>query len=56
MAAPTEDDDVDDRFEFVSEEDRRAFKAFCDDLTPDQQRRYESFRRSGQSSACKKTY
>lgn len=41
-----EDDDVDDRFEFVSEEDRRAFKAFYDDLTPDQQRRYESFRRS----------
>ena len=41
-----DDDDIDDRFEFVSEEDRRAFKAFYDDLTPDQQRRYESFRRS----------
>ena len=39
-------DDVDSRFEFVSESDRRAFKAFYDDLTPDQQRRYESFRRS----------
>ena len=37
---------MEDRFEFVSEEDRRAFKAFYDDLSPDQQRRYESFRRS----------
>ena len=41
-----DEDDVDSRFEFVSESDRRAFKAFYDDLTPDQQRRYESFRRS----------
>ena len=41
-----EEDALEDRIDWISEDDRRAFKAFYDNLSPDQQRRYECFRRS----------
>ena len=39
-------DDEEDRVDWISDADRKAFKEFYEGLSPDQQRRYEAFRRS----------